>query len=168
MSIHTRIKKIRIESGLNQEDFAASIGLKRGNYAQIELGKQLPTIETVSRIVRIYNKTYEWVLEGKENASTPHNKRPEDHINTPEKDNFVSPTHGKTVSPTVSPTREIELLEGQIKALKGQLSDKEKVIKLLEEQKQEQVKKISAGDETLVSNIPVQPQKEKRGRIGKA
>jgi len=64
MSINERIKAIRIESGKSQEDFALSIGLKRGNYAQIELGKQKPTLETITTIVRIYNKSYGYVIEG--------------------------------------------------------------------------------------------------------
>jgi len=68
MSIHARIKAIRLESGLSQEEFATSIGLKRANYAQLELGKQNPTLETISQIVRIYNKTYDLVIDGKEIA----------------------------------------------------------------------------------------------------
>ena len=66
MTIQERIKLIRTESGQTQEQFARSIGLKRDNYAQIEIGKQLPSYETVSAIVRIYNKTYDWIIEGKE------------------------------------------------------------------------------------------------------
>jgi transcriptional regulator with XRE-family HTH domain len=68
MSINGRIKDLRLQLGLSQEEFAASVGLKRANYAQIELGKQKPTLETVEEIVRNYNKTYEWVIEGKEIA----------------------------------------------------------------------------------------------------
>lgn len=68
MTIHERIKTIRQGSGLSQEKFATSIGLTRGNYAQMELGKQNPTLETISEIVRIYNKSYDYVIEGKEIA----------------------------------------------------------------------------------------------------
>ncbi|MEB0299588.1 LexA family transcriptional regulator [Mucilaginibacter sp. 5C4] len=71
MSIHARIKAIRLESELSQEEFAASVGLKRANYAQIELGKQNPTLETISNIVRIYHKPYELVIDGKEIAPIP-------------------------------------------------------------------------------------------------
>jgi phage repressor protein C with HTH and peptisase S24 domain len=66
MSIQARIKQIRTDSGQTQEQFAKSIGLKRDNYAQIEIGKQLPSYETISAIVRVYNKSYSWIIEGKE------------------------------------------------------------------------------------------------------
>lgn len=66
MTIQERIKKIRTDSKQTQEQFAGSIGLKRDNYAQIEIGKQLPSYETISAIVRVYNKTYDWIIEGKE------------------------------------------------------------------------------------------------------
>lgn len=71
MSIHARIKEIRQVSGLSQEEFATSVGLKRANYAQIEGGKQYPTLETISNIVRNYNKSYDWVIDGKEIAPNP-------------------------------------------------------------------------------------------------
>jgi phage repressor protein C with HTH and peptisase S24 domain/transcriptional regulator with XRE-family HTH domain len=66
MTIQERIKHIRQESGKTQADFAASIGLKRDNYAQIEVGKQLPSLEAIAAIVRIYNKSYSWLIDGKE------------------------------------------------------------------------------------------------------
>lgn len=69
MSIHARIKNIRIEAGKSQEDFAASIDLKRGNLSQIELGKQLPTLDTIKAIARIYGKTYDWIIDGEENGN---------------------------------------------------------------------------------------------------
>lgn len=66
MTISDRIKKIRTDLGLTQEEFAASIGLKRPNLANIEIGKQLPTIETLQAIVRKYHKPYSWLIEGVE------------------------------------------------------------------------------------------------------
>jgi len=66
MEIGERIKAIRKVSGKNQEDFAMSIGLNRPNYAQIEIGKQKPTLQTLIEIVRNYNTSYDYLLEGKE------------------------------------------------------------------------------------------------------
>lgn len=68
MNIGARLKDLRAKARLSQEEFANSIGLKRGNYAQIELGNQNPTLETVEAVVRIYNTTYDFVIEGKEIA----------------------------------------------------------------------------------------------------
>ena len=66
MSIQERVKQIRKESGLSQEAFAASIGVTRANLSQIELGNQMPTLEIISSIVRIYGKSYSWLIDGKE------------------------------------------------------------------------------------------------------
>lgn len=63
-TISDRIKSIREESGLTQEEFAASIGIKRPNYANIEVGKQLPTLDTITAIVRIYRKSFDWLITG--------------------------------------------------------------------------------------------------------
>lgn len=66
MTIQERIKQVRQESGQTQEQFSASIGMKRPNYAQLEVGKQEPTFEVISSIVRIYHKSFEWLIDGKE------------------------------------------------------------------------------------------------------
>jgi len=63
MTINERIKTIRLKSGKTQQEFAASIGMGRANYAQLEGGKQNPTLAVVTEIVRNYGTTYNWVLE---------------------------------------------------------------------------------------------------------
>ncbi|MFD2874079.1 XRE family transcriptional regulator [Mucilaginibacter ximonensis] len=70
MTIHARIKDLRIQSGKSQEEFAVSINLKRGNLSQIELGKQLPTLDTIREIARIYGKSYQWIIDGNENSAS--------------------------------------------------------------------------------------------------
>lgn len=67
--INDRIKNVRTEAGLSQEAFAEKIGLKRGNYSQIELGRQMPTLETISNIARIFSKEYSWLIDGEYSAS---------------------------------------------------------------------------------------------------
>jgi transcriptional regulator with XRE-family HTH domain len=69
MTIQERIKQIRVESGLTQEEFAEKIGLKRGNYSQIELGRQMPTFEVITQIARNFNKSYAYLIEGHEEPS---------------------------------------------------------------------------------------------------
>lgn len=64
MTINARIKQVRIESGLTQEAFASAIGQKRGNYSQVELGNQLPSLEMITSIARKFSRSYEWLLEG--------------------------------------------------------------------------------------------------------
>jgi transcriptional regulator with XRE-family HTH domain len=66
MTINSRIKEIRLATGLSQDKFAPTIGLTRGNYAQLEIGKQKPSLETLALVVRNYNKSYEWLIDGVE------------------------------------------------------------------------------------------------------
>lgn len=77
MTIQERIRLIRTRNKLTQEQFSASIGMKRNNYAQLEAGRQEPALKVLTEIVRKYNIRYEWLMEGKgpiENL-TPDEKR---------------------------------------------------------------------------------------------
>ena len=65
MSIQERIKHIREQQGLTQEVFASKIGMKRGAYSMLELGKMLPTLETLIQISSKFSVDYRWILEGK-------------------------------------------------------------------------------------------------------
>lgn len=85
-TISDRIKAIREESGLTQEEFSASIGIKRANYANIEVGKQLPTLETLTAIVRIYRRSFDWIITGasEPDKSAHPNAHPNAHLSVKE------------------------------------------------------------------------------------
>ena len=70
-----RIKSLRIEKAYAQADVAGFLNLSRSNYSQIELGNQFPTFHTLNALSRHYNKSYEWLLHGKD-------KKEEQVINT--------------------------------------------------------------------------------------
>jgi len=61
-----RIKSLRIEKAYAQSHVANFLNLSRSNYSQIELGNQYPTFNTLSILSKHYNKSYEWLLHGKE------------------------------------------------------------------------------------------------------
>lgn len=63
MSVNLKIKQLREEKNLSQEQFADKIGLKRASVGMIETGKQQPTIETLENIVNIFGVDYNWLLE---------------------------------------------------------------------------------------------------------
>lgn len=62
-----RIKSLRIENAYAQAEVAGFLNLSRSNYSQIELGNQYPSFHTLNALSRHYNKSYEWLLHGKEN-----------------------------------------------------------------------------------------------------
>ena len=64
MSIGLRIKELRNVKKLNQLDFADKIGIKQSPLSQMESGKILPSIETLSKIIRVFNISYSWLIDG--------------------------------------------------------------------------------------------------------
>lgn len=63
--MNERIKKIRKELGLTQEDFSSKIGLSRNFIAQIETGAKNPSERTILDICREYNINEVWLRTGK-------------------------------------------------------------------------------------------------------
>lgn len=63
-SIGKRLKQLRKNYGLSQTVFADRIGLNRGNYAQIEMGKQYPTYDVLIKVSKEFDKSYDWILHG--------------------------------------------------------------------------------------------------------
>lgn len=49
-----KIKKIRNNTGLSQEEFAKSIGVTRSMLSQIEIGRSIPTYTTLASIIHNY------------------------------------------------------------------------------------------------------------------
>ena len=64
MSIGSRIKEIRKDAEMTQEQFAEAIGMKQSPLSQIEGDRILPSIETIKTIIRKFNTTYEFILDG--------------------------------------------------------------------------------------------------------
>ncbi len=67
MYIHEKIKLIRKTNNLTQSEFADSIGISRGNLANIELGKVIPTQLLVNCISLTYNIDKNWLLDNNNN-----------------------------------------------------------------------------------------------------
>lgn len=59
-----RIKKIRTDLGLTQQEFADRISVKRGAIANYEIGRNEPTDSVISLICREFNVNEEWLRTG--------------------------------------------------------------------------------------------------------
>lgn len=59
-----RIKKIRKELNLTQQQFANRIGVKRGGIANYEIGRNEPTDSVISLICREFNVNEKWLRTG--------------------------------------------------------------------------------------------------------
>lgn len=64
MSIGLRIKELRTDLKISQTEFAERIGVKQSPLSQMEGEKILPSIETLSKIIREFNISYEWLIDG--------------------------------------------------------------------------------------------------------
>ncbi len=62
--INTRIRKLREELKLNQEEFANALGLNRNFISLIEVGKRNPSGRTISSICDRFNVNEEWMQYG--------------------------------------------------------------------------------------------------------
>lgn len=59
-----RIKKIRKELDLTQQEFADRIGIARGNVGAYEVGKNAPSDAVISLICREFSVNEEWLRTG--------------------------------------------------------------------------------------------------------
>lgn len=63
-SIGERIKKIRVDAKLNQEQFAEKISVSRSFISRVENGKETPSDTLVKLISSFFERNYEWVKDG--------------------------------------------------------------------------------------------------------
>lgn len=64
IQINTRIKKIRRDAKLTQEQFGARIGITGASCSTIESGKSNPSSQTVKSICREFGIREEWLRTG--------------------------------------------------------------------------------------------------------
>lgn len=62
--MNTRIREVREHLGLNQEEFATKINLKRNSLSLIEVGKRNASSRTIADICREFNVNEKWLRSG--------------------------------------------------------------------------------------------------------
>ena len=62
--MNERIKYVRAERGLTQEQFANKIGLTRNYVARIEIGERTPSDRTISDICEKFGVNEKWLRTG--------------------------------------------------------------------------------------------------------
>ncbi|WP_044480484.1 helix-turn-helix domain-containing protein [Paenibacillus antibioticophila] len=67
MNLSEKIKLIRKANNLTQDEFASSIGISRGNLANIELGNVTPTQLFINCVSLMYNVDKNWLLDDSNN-----------------------------------------------------------------------------------------------------
>jgi len=66
LSIGSRIRKVRVQHGLKQDEFAEKISCNRHSLSRIESGKQPPPLEIMVALWTVYKVDSNWILNGVE------------------------------------------------------------------------------------------------------
>ena len=77
MNIAEKLKLIRKINHMTQAEFAASIGISRGNLANIELGKVAPTPVFTNCVALLYHVDKRWLLDDNNNDISTLNRSEE-------------------------------------------------------------------------------------------
>ena len=65
-AISERILTIRKSKSLNQSTFAESLGISQQALSQLEKGKILPSLDVLSNLTTKYDKSYDYILTGRD------------------------------------------------------------------------------------------------------
>lgn len=76
--MNTRIKAVRKEAGLNQSQFAESLGLSRSMIARVEIGTEIFSDRSLRELCRVYNINEEWLRTGEGDMYRPMSRN--DHL----------------------------------------------------------------------------------------
>ncbi len=64
--VNSMIKRLRLERGMNQEQFAEQLHVTRQAVSNWETGKNLPDVETLTQIAEHFGVSVEYLIYGKE------------------------------------------------------------------------------------------------------
>ena len=81
MKFNEIIKSLRVSSGMNQSDFAETIGLKTNTYQAYERGAAEPKIETLCKIADYYGVSVDYLL-GRSSAAPAYSPELRELIDT--------------------------------------------------------------------------------------
>lgn len=62
MEFHERLKNIRLDRGIKQNNVAESIGIKNNTLSSYENGKRQPDLETLKKLASFYQVTVDYLL----------------------------------------------------------------------------------------------------------
>jgi len=69
ITLSDKIKKIRIEKGMNQKDFSTLLGVKQSYYSELENGKREVTTKILSELKSKLNISIDWFLSNSTDES---------------------------------------------------------------------------------------------------
>ena len=92
MTFGDRLRKLRKQHHMTQEQVAKSLNIVRSTYAYYETGKTRPDFNTVVRLAQLYNVTTDYLLDANSKVSQNDNQAA-DNYNSSTKKNLVNQWH---------------------------------------------------------------------------
>ena len=74
--IGIRLRTLRLKYGISQKSISVVLDVSRSNYSQVELGNQYPTYDALTKLSKYYNKSYEWLLHGRDSTRSDSGEEP--------------------------------------------------------------------------------------------
>lgn len=71
MAFADRLKSLRKESGLTQDEFSKQTGIGRSAVGMYEAGKRAPNYETLSKVARFYHVSTDYLLGRTDTPAEP-------------------------------------------------------------------------------------------------
>lgn len=59
---HLRLSKLRRDSGLTQNELSKRLNISRATYAQYEIGRREPDIETIQKLASFFNVSIDYIV----------------------------------------------------------------------------------------------------------
>ena len=145
MEIGDRLRQLRRHIGINQIDFAHSIGLKQGSYSDLERGKSGLSNHVKNALFEKYKVNIDWLLNGdgnmfeKTNIENQSNTVAGSGANITGSGNTIGNINSDNSFENNSLKKEIEELKKEINRLKDELikskdelsRSKERIIELM-------------------------------------
>ncbi|MBP2079630.1 helix-turn-helix domain-containing protein [Oceanobacillus polygoni] len=66
-----RLKKLRKQHNLSQEELSKKLDISRGTYAHYEINKRQPDYETLKKIANYFNVSLDFLITGNEFSNSP-------------------------------------------------------------------------------------------------
>lgn len=107
-----KIKKLRKEIGMTQQELSKSINVSRSTIGMIEANKQGTSNDTLLKLAKTLNTTVEYLLSEDEEKSIPQNNKEEKTYKEKEIDTIAAHLEEKNLTP-----KKVKLLKDYIDAL---------------------------------------------------
>ncbi|MFC3801302.1 helix-turn-helix domain-containing protein [Cohnella sp. GCM10012308] len=79
MSMGDRLRQLRLERHLSQEEVARQVGITRSAYSHYEINNRHPVYETLIKLAHYFNVSLDYIIGGAGTKRNEHSAEPQEH-----------------------------------------------------------------------------------------